>query len=331
MRIAYLLLIVLLAVAVPSVAAEPEEESDSPMSARFVRDARAGYVEVRENDRPVLRYLYHTVPIPEGFFDDIPAKHQSRARKYAVPRSDYIHPIYGLDGQELTADWNKDHGHHRGLYWAWPEVGYRGELGDLHALQKVWARPTGHIELRRGGDWAEIEAENRWMWEDKTPIVREHVTIRAWKAGEHGRYIDLTLHIEGLEEGVTLARRGKKAYGGLNLRLAPIRGLKMVHHADPASAGKRMAWQAATGTWQGAKEQAVLAVFEHVGNPHYPGDYVQYPNLPWFQPTFPRAGVRYPLKKGEPLVLGYRLWIRRGEAPTEADYRRQWGLFNDEP
>jgi len=114
-------------------------------------------------------------------------------------------------------------------------------MGDLHALQRVWARPTGKIETHHGSDWAEVEAESRWMWEDKTPIVRETAKIRAWNTAEHGRYVDLAFQFEALEDGVTLARHGTKAYGGLNIRLAPIEGMKLVHDADPAEATPRMA------------------------------------------------------------------------------------------
>ncbi len=308
--------------------ASPAEDSGPPVRAAF--EKATGRVLITDAGKPVLNYNYQTVPIPEGYFEDIPAKSQPYARKYAIPRSNYLHPLFGPDGQEITSDWNKDHAHHRGIYWAWPEVQFNGGLGDLHALQKVWARPTGKIETRHGKDWAEVEAESRWMWEDKTPIVREVAKIRAWKTGEHGRHIDLTFRFEALEDGVTLARRGTKAYGGLNIRLAPIEGMKLVHHADPEKTAPRMAWQVATGKWAGHGEPLAMAVFEKATNPHYPGDYVEYPALPWFQPTFPKAGQRFGLEKGRPLTLHYRIWIRRGPPPSEAEFRAQWMALNSE-
>lgn len=69
-------------------------------------------------------------------------------------------------------------------------------------------------------------------------------------------------------------------------------------------------------------------MLESAANPQYPGDYIQYPTLPWFQPTFPKSGTRYALEKGKPLVLKYRLWIRGGSAPTESEYRAQWRATN---
>lgn len=66
-----------------------------------------------DSGQPVLTYNYGIVPVPEGI-----------TGKYAVQRSNYIHPLYGPNGEVLTADYQKDHAHHRGIYWAWPEVSY---------------------------------------------------------------------------------------------------------------------------------------------------------------------------------------------------------------
>jgi len=298
--------------------------ADKPLM-RVEKDAKTGQLVIREGDRPVLQYNYQTVKPPKGYLEKV----KGGNRKYALPRSNYIHPLYGLEGQLLTLDWSADHPHHRGIYWAWPEVQYKGQMRDLHALQGVFARPTGKVTLRNGADFAEVTGENRWLWGDKTPIVHETATIRAWKSGKEGRFIDLTYTFTALEDGVTLARRGTKAYGGLNVRLSPIKDMKLLHHADKPDAKGRQAWQAAVGTWKGAKKPSALVVFEKAANPHYPGDYIQYPYLPWFQPTFPRAKTRYPLTKAQPLTLRYRLWIKPGSAPTEEQFRTQWQAYQN--
>lgn len=288
-------------------------------------DKSVGQYRIYDGKLPVLQYNYDTVTPSEGFLEKVSPDN----RKYAVPRSNYIHPLFGPDGEELTLDWSPDHPHHRGIYWAWPEVQYQGKMHDLHALQNVFARPTGKVKTRNGNDYAEIQAENRWLWEDKTPIVHETATIRVWPASETGRYIDLTFTFATLVEGVTLARRATKLYGGLNIRMSPIEDMKLSHHSDPVGAKQRAASQSATGIWKGATKPAVLAVFEKLDNPEYPGDYIEYPKLPWFQPTFPKAGIRYELKKDKPLVLRYRLWIASGTGPTEEEYRRQWNLYQN--
>lgn len=290
---------------------------------RAIRDPVSGQIDIVEDDQPVLRYNYHTVLPPEGFLDRL----QPDNRKYGQPRSDYIHPLFGLDGKTLTADWSKDHPHHRGIYWAWPEVDFRGQRGDLHALQNVFARPTGHIELRNADDWSGIEAENVWKWKDQTPIVLETATIRVWRSGEHGRFVDLTLKFEAIEGDVALARRGTTHYGGLNLRLSPIKQLNISTHTDTADAKSRASWGEARGIWDDSSRTAGLVVFQNPGNPEYPGQWIEYPDLPWFQPTFPTATTRYVLKKGAPLILQFRLWVHRGNKPSDESFHQQWQTY----
>ena len=292
---------------------------------RADRDPHTGQVVVSEAGRPVLQYNYLTVQPPAGYLESV----QPGNRRYARARSDYIHPLYGPDGEILTEDWSKDHPHHRGIYWAWPEVDWCGQRGDLHALQTVIARPTANIKLQSGADTARIEAENLWLWEDETPIVREVTVILVHRVGAQGRLIDLVFHFEALADEVALARRGTDAYGGLNIRLSPIRDMQLVHHADPAHAKPCRAWSDSFGIRQGGTRSIGLAVFEKVTNPDYPGDYIEYPYLPWFQPTFPARGTHYVVKQSRPLTLQYRLWIRPDSATDEAAYVEQWEAFND--
>ena len=305
------------AMALPVSAAEPVM--------RVINGAQTGDLVIRENDTPVLVYHHQTVQPPPGKLEKIAEGNQ----KYAKPRSDYIHPLYGPSGEELTFDWAVDHPHHRGIYWAWPEVTWKGETRDLHALQGVFARPVGAPVLTAGDDAATINATSEWKWNDETPIVREKIELCAERAGRHGRRIDLTVTLEALEDGVTIARRGTDKYGGLNTRLAPVKSLALSHHADPAAAATPMAWHRATGTWGAGTNAASITIFEKTSNPGYPADHIQFPELPWFQPTFPKAGHRHALKKGEPLTLQYRYWIRGGEAADETTTREEWRKFNE--
>ena len=165
------------------------------------RDWHTGQIVVTEGKKPVLQYNYLTQQPPEGFVASVAPGN----RRYARARSNYIHPLYGPHGEVLTHDWSQDHPHHRGIYWAWPEVDWRGQRGDLHALQRVFARPTGNITLQNGDTCARIEAENRWIWEDETPIVREVATFCVHRSGDHGRYIDLVFRFEALDDDVALA------------------------------------------------------------------------------------------------------------------------------
>lgn len=309
--------------------AEPREGiagipgGDPEVVMRVVKDPASGQFDITEGARPILRYNYRNVELPEGFLEKV----HPDARQYARPRSDYIHPLYGPDGEVLTKDWSVDHPHHRGIYWAWPEVYHHGERGDLHALQRVFARPTGGLRTSVARDYAQIEAENLWKWEDRVPIVRERAIIRAYRSGEQGRCVDLTFRFTALEDDVFLAR---VPYGGMNIRLSPVKDYEVVLHTDPPGAEPRRAWADSVGVRAGGKGPLGMAIFQKTTNPHYPGEWVNYDGLPWLQPAFPTqvSGDRYALKKEQPLLLEYRLWIhRRGKAPLET-YARRWDEFN---
>lgn len=286
-------------------------------SIQAVCDPASGQFEILEKGRRVLRYNYATIE-PGPVLNSVSAGN----RIYAVARSNYIHPLHGLDGEELTRDWSPDHPHHRGIYWAWPEVDWRGQRGDLHALQKVFARPTGRCKTIHGRGFAEIQAENVWKWEDREPIVHEIATIRAWSRQHSARFIDLRFEFTALEDPVLLARRGTDAYGGLNLRFSAVEDQKLVKHTDPPEAETRRAWAEISGRFGGAPVPSGVVILPHPGNPCHPGDWVDYPQLNWLQPTFPAKGTRFELVPRRTLALRYRLWIHAGGAAPDADCRR---------
>ena len=124
---------------------------------------------------------------------------------------------------------------------------------------------------------------------------------------------------------MALARRETKLYGGLNIRLAPVKQQEIRFFNGPLGATPRRAWGEVSGIFSGLAETG-LAVFQSPSNPHYPGDWIQYPEINWLQPTFPAAGTRYVLKPGQPLTLKFRLWIHAGKASESklADVWTAW-------
>ncbi|MFO0835156.1 MAG: DUF6807 family protein [Phycisphaerales bacterium] len=300
-------------------AAQPEKQPRMTST----EDASTGRVVLADGDHPILQYNARTITPPAGYL----ARLAEGNVRYAKPRGGYIHPLYGPDGETLTLDWSVDHPHHRGIYWAWPEVQFAGQTHDLHALQDVYSRGVGEPVRRESDSSARVEAKNVWMWEDQTPIVFERVAITAQAPRADGvRAVDLDLCFDAIADGVTLARRGTNLYGGLNTRLAPVANLVMERHADDEHAAPRRAWSWARGTWQGGKREVTLVILEHPGNPDYPGDWITYQELPWFQPAFPRAGTRHPLERSKPLMLRYRYLVIPG-APDDAQLKREFDVY----
>lgn len=282
-----------------------------------VSESEDGRFTFKENERPVLTYNFKDQPVPPGV-----------TGIYAVPRGDYVHPIYGPDGEELTLAYSPDHPHHRGIYWAWPEVTYQGETRDLHALQGVFSRPVKMRRVEEGADSARIEAENVWKWNDKEEIVRETVLMTVFRTVEKQRVIDFRFTFEALLGEVGLARRGQTEYGGFNVRLSPRENLKIITHTDPEGTIPRRAWGEVAGVAPGSKGQVGLTILESMSNPGYPGDWVQYEYLPWLQPTFPTTGTVYTLQPGRPLTLSYRLAVHSGEL-DEKQLAGMWQAYQE--
>jgi hypothetical protein len=285
-------------------------------SAVTVHKLPDGAWELVEGRAPILRYNYQIVREPEAIKKLVAPGN----RIYAVDRCDYIHPLYGLHGETLTEDWPKDHPHHRGIYWAWPEVDWRGQRGDLHALQKVFARPTGKIRAVEKSDFAQIEAENQWCWNGTTPIVREEATLRAWRQTAAGRRIDFEFRFTAIDADVQVARRAQSHYGGLNLRFGPLAGQKIETFTDRPGTTPCLTWAQRSGKLADGRS-AAMVILQDPRNADYPGDWVQYPQLSWIQPTFPAAGTRWTITKAKPLTLRFRLWLR--DEPLSADALRK--------
>ena len=322
----------------PDDSSDPKSTSEHPMTARFDSE---GQVILSDQGNPILRYNYQLVYETDKFaFNGLDANEyittandtfMANPSIYAVPRSNYIHPIFGLEDEILTRDWSKDHPHHRGIYWAWPEVDFGKNRSDLHALQMVIARPTGRIKLQNGAEFAQVEAENLWIMEEGIiPITRELALIRVYPQAGQTRIIDLAYKFEGMKDSVAIARRGTNAYGGLNIRMMTPKSQELSFHTDKPNDKPRRAWSDLSGVFGGNDKPSGLTVFQHTENPEYPGEWVEYPELSWVQPTFPTSGTRYPLEPGKPLVLRFRLIVHSGATPRSERMKELWDDYQSD-
>ncbi|MBP9903633.1 MAG: PmoA family protein, partial [Verrucomicrobia bacterium] len=89
----------------------------------------------------------------------------------------------------------------------------------------------------------------------------------------------------------------------------------------------RGAWAELCGKFGAAPQLSGIVVLQHSANPDYPGEWVKFPELNWFQPTFPASGTRYGLKPGEPLDLRFRLWLHRGGVAGVENCTAHWRAY----
>jgi hypothetical protein len=286
-------------------------------------DRQGQRIEFFESGQPVLRYNHGNVPIREG-------THPHFAAGASYERGDYISPLYGPHGEELTEDYPRDHPHHRGVWWSWPVTRWKDQIADIWAVVGVWSKPVAIRRLACGMVYAVIEAENVWKFgKEEIPIVREEVIIRAFRQTENCRFIDVEIRLTAMADDVAIGGRPKRGYGGFALRAAPCEERQITLHTDPETATPRRSWIDYSGAFQGGKGMAGVAVFEHIVNPDYPNPLHEYPQCNCVMPAYPdkREVV---LSKDEPLVLKHRLWVHTGGA-DEAKLADVWTCYANPP
>ena len=298
-------------------------DGPQPADSQIRVDVSGEYYDVVQGKTPVLRYNYGSVPVPEG-------THKHFAEGESYERGDYISPMFGPSGEVITEDYPADHPHHRGVWWSWPVTRWGDQVADIWAVVRVHARPGGKKpRLTAGPVMAEIEAQSIWKWEDATPIVREDVLIRAFRATEGGRYVDVEVSLRGLVDGVAIGGRPKGGYGGFSIRAQPGEEQRIVRHTDPENSKPRRAWLDYSAVFPGGNGPTGITLLEHPTNPDYPSELQEYANLNCVMSAFPGAR-EVPLPNGETVVLKYRIWIHSGTA-DEKTLGQVWAAYSSPP
>ncbi len=277
-------------------------------SAEFTLNDDGKKLTIMDGKKPVLVYNYGFVDPP----DNVPAKYR---------RACYIHPLYGIDGKVITEDFPKDHYHHRGVFWAWPncKVGDRKMdiwIGDgVHQVFEKWTERAADAEKAR------IGVENVWQFDGETaPQIREHIVFTVHPVQGNGRAIDFDLRFENVS-GKDISILGspveKKGYGGLCIRPRKDNSPFTFTTASGVVPDDALSCQTpwADCSWKsgGAGQAAGVAIFQ---NPADPG----YPHPGWIFRHYAFLGVSWPhndeyhLKPGESFRLQYRMYVHNGTA-----------------
>ena len=156
------------------------------------------------------------------------------------PLNDFIHPLYGLDGEVLTAQSPGDHIHHRGIFWAWVRH-ERGDKwkGDWWMPIRVHAAP-GKLDTTDGPVFTRFVAQHKWTYQEREdlpadPHVDERVVCRVFPANEHGRVIDVDVTLIGIGDGVRIGGQTAKdkGYGGMTARFTDAIDVQLAKEDRP--------------------------------------------------------------------------------------------------
>ena len=288
-----------------------------PATAEFridAGDAKAA-IEIFDGERPVLRYEFGATEAPAGVDP-------------AFSRSDYVSRLYSPSGALLTEDYPSDHVHHRGINWSWATIEYKGETRDMFAVRNpytgpvdggCWARPIGITETSADPDKATLQVKNAWRWDDEETIAEETVTMNVTRAGGKGWYVDFTIQVVPTVEGLRFAGRLGRTYSGFNVRMAQCADQTIRYWTEQFEPGQFRSFAAYSGEFAEHAQQSGIAILQHPDNPDHPQQWIQYPNLNYFQPVYP-GGLLVELK---PFELKYRVWAFDGTPSGEA-LRNAW-------
>ncbi|MCK3685268.1 PmoA family protein [Maribellus sp. YY47] len=239
-------------------------------------------------------------------------------------RCNYIHPLYGLNGEVLTEDFPSDHLHHRGIFWAWHQVwigdkrvsdGWEIKDFDQTVTEIEFKKnPSGLAVIKTEVDWT----SGKWKKEGKkVPYLNEKTTITVHPTSRDVRKIDFEIQLLALEEGLKLGgSEDEKAYGGFSVRLDLPDDVTFSGpdgKIEPENtAVKSSGYVQVSGTFDnGAKESGVVIV-DHPQNPGYPQDWILRAKNSMQNVVWPG---REPVigSTTEPLVLKYSLLVYSGK------------------
>jgi len=287
----------------------PAAAAQSAFRWREINDKSLG---LWEGERPVFVYN-HGMISKEG----VPARYN---------RSNYIHPLYGLDGEALTDDFPRDHRHHRGIFWAWPGIRIGGKNYNSWIPSGFRYKFERWVRRDAGRQWANLEVESGWYVGEKK-VVEERLRVLAHAATAASRSIDFEFTWAATDEPVTLWGARGKSYGGFTVRFntrpqekdrIPTKDVAITVPSGRVKtdlAKTRLKWADFTAPFPGARGRSGAAVFIHNTHPDYPPT--------WLTRRYGCLCVGWPgvkpgtLEPGKPVTCRYRLWVHRGQPDLE--------------
>src|SRR5262245_37625994 len=202
-------------------------------------------------------------------------------------RSNYIHPLYGLNGEILTEDFPRDHLHHRGVFWTWHQVSVGGKsLGD------PWMGKDFRWDVREVTpvpvDATSTALRTVVLWKSallrdaagaEKALVRETAHVRVHRAAERKRKIDFEIVLEALEDDFRLGGSDdEKGYGGFSPRFflpADVRftgrGGAVKPEVNAVQAGP---WVDVSGTFGNGRQVSGIAMLAHPSLPVFPPPWI---------------------------------------------------------
>lgn len=244
------------------------------------------------------------------------------------PRADYVHPLWGVNGEVLTEDFPKDHLHHRGIFWTWHQIYVHNEEVADAWICKNFKWNVKRADVVEQNDRS-LTLEATVFWEspnvankrgERKPFVRETTFIKVHRGQKFYRIIDFEIRLAALEKGVAIGGSdNEKGYGGFCLRMPMPDDLRFISNTGEiipqtmqVKAGPWMDIVGSIGKFHG---KAGILIIVHKDNPPPVDKWILRRKGSMQNPVFPGRAL-YHLSKDD-IVLRYRLVVHEGGLNVE--------------
>jgi Family of unknown function (DUF6807) len=269
-------------------------------------------IDIRENGELVLHYNKAAVTRADG--------------KYK--RAHYIHPLYGFNGTRLTDDLPEDHPHHRGVFWAWPQLWIGPQKIENPWEQKGLEWIVTQTSTSSTEDTATIVSDVLWRTTKHVDdlgkpidVISEKSFITVHKATADYRIIDIEIALTALKENIKIGgAENRRGYGGFTVRMPlpsdlSISDVKGKAKLSPKAPSEPKPWLNYFGSFAD-EQKSSIAILTHESSPGYPYGWTIRTSKSSQNPVYPGNRL-VALKKNKPLTLRYRLLIQKDKLTGE--------------
>lgn len=263
-------------------------------------------IELVENGKPVFFYQ---------------RKPKSLTGQYIC--SNYLHPVYSINGDTLTEEFPPDHPYHRGIFWTWHQL-----YADNNSLGDGWindgiSQDVVNVQTEKSNDKAQFKLEVKWKsstFQNGKPFMDEHTTIIVHKLKSGIRKIDFEIILKPLVPGFQIGGSAdEKGYGGLCARIklpddliftsekGTVRPQELQVKAGP--------WMDFSADFGRNSKVSGLTILCHPGTPGYPEPWILRQKGSMQNVVFPGQN-KTAISMDKPVILRYRIIIHNGNAES---------------